>query len=223
MSTLVQFKDVTKSFLSGKKPLDVLKGINFSISSGESVSICGQSGSGKTTLLNCLAGIEKPDTGSVFWNDKDIAHFPESELLKRRGYLIGFIFQAFYLIPELNLLDNVILPARVIGSNIADSKGRAMRYLDHLGLADRSTASVMELSGGERQRVAIARALINQPGLVLADEPTGNLDEHSAALVMEQLHQLVEMEEVSLVLVTHSKAYAKTTNRQLVLREGTLE
>jgi predicted ABC-type transport system involved in lysophospholipase L1 biosynthesis ATPase subunit len=209
-----------KSYWSGPRQIDVLQGISLELCEGETVSIRGESGSGKSTLLNLLAGIESADTGDVAWNGSSLSGLPESRRPKVRASYLGFVFQSFYLIPELNTFENVLIAARIAGLPMAEARSRATQLLEELGLQDRRESRPEQLSGGERQRTAIARALINRPQVLLADEPTGNLDEHTAGRVMDQLLAAVERHQAALVLVTHHPAFAARTSRQFSLVEG---
>jgi putative ABC transport system ATP-binding protein/lipoprotein-releasing system ATP-binding protein len=205
-----------KTYLSGGHPLEVFHDVDFRIAAGESVSIRGESGSGKSTLLNLLAALDTPDAGTLEW--------PGCEKTDHaaRGRAIGIIFQAFYLIPELNALENILMARRIVARADAPSRARAAALLARVGLAGRGHHLPSQLSGGERQRVAIARALMNSPRLILADEPTGNLDEHTADNVMDMLLALCAETATALVLVTHNPAYAARTAREYRLHEGTL-
>lgn len=221
--TILSARDLRKSYRSGPRQIDVLQGISLDLREGETVSIRGESGSGKSTLLNLLAGIETADTGGVSWNGHPLAGLPESRRPKVRASFLGFVFQSFYLIPELNTFENVLIAARIAGLPMAEARSRATRLLEELGLQDRSASRPEQLSGGERQRTAIARALINRPQVLLADEPTGNLDEHTAVRVMDQLLDAVNRHQAALVLVTHHPDFAARTQRQFNLVEGRLE
>ena len=212
--SLLQASALHKSFLSGERRLEVLRGVDLAVASGESVSIRGESGSGKSTLLNLLSGLDAPDSGTIRWEGIDTIT-PE-----RRGRLIGLVFQSFYLVPELDALDNVLLAARLLGKVGPADRERARELLRRVGLAERATHTPAKLSGGERQRVAIARALMNRPKLLLADEPTGNLDEGSGDSVIDLLLALCAEEGCALVLVTHNAAHAARCGRRLFLREG---
>jgi putative ABC transport system ATP-binding protein/lipoprotein-releasing system ATP-binding protein len=205
-----------KSYRSGDGRLEVLRGVDLDIAAGESVSIRGQSGSGKSTLLNLLAGLDAPDSGSVTWSGS-----PDTGAGRRAAFL-GMVFQSFYLVPELDALGNVLLARRILGGLDSGAKARARELLGKVGLSDRTRHLPNHLSGGERQRVAIARALMNSPKLILADEPTGNLDENSGNGVIELLLGLCASAGASLVLVTHNAAYAAMTRRSLTLTAGSL-
>lgn len=208
-------RNLAKSYLSGDRRIEVLRDVNLDVAAGESVSIRGESGSGKSTLLNLLSGLDQPETGNLSW-----AGGPATA--DRRALFLGMVFQAFYLIPELEALQNVLMAARMIGPPGAVERARAKDLLARVGLAERAMHVPAQLSGGERQRVAVARALMNGPKLLLADEPTGNLDEHTGDAVVELLLELCRETGTALVLVTHNVAHAKKTNRGLFLNEGVL-
>lgn len=205
---------VRKSFLSGDRQIEVLRGVDLAVCAGESVSICGESGSGKSTLLNLLAGLDKPDAGEIRW-----AGSPDTGADRRATYL-GMVFQSFYLIPELDARANVLMARRICGRPDAEARARADELLGRVGLAERRHHLPGQLSGGERQRVAVARALMNRPQLILADEPTGNLDEHTGETVINLLLQLCSETQTTLVLVTHNAAHAARCARSLRLHEG---
>jgi putative ABC transport system ATP-binding protein/lipoprotein-releasing system ATP-binding protein len=207
---------VRKSYPSGDILLEVLRGVDLDIAAGESVSIRGESGSGKSTLLNLLAGLDAPDSGAVEWEGS-----PDTGAGRRAAYL-GMVFQSFYLVPELDAFANVLLARRILGGVDRAARDRARELLDHVGLAGRSHHLPTHLSGGERQRVAIARALMNRPRLILADEPTGNLDERTGSGVVELLLGLCSSAATALVLVTHNAAHAEKTGRRLILESGVL-
>lgn len=219
---VLQASDLHKTYQSGQREIQVLQGVSLELRSGESISIRGESGSGKSTLLNLLAGIERPDRGDVFWRGEALSAVPESKRPSRRASYLGFVFQAYYLIPELNALENVALAARIGGQSAKASRGRAEELLSELGLQDRLLSRPDQLSGGERQRAAIARALVNSPEVLLADEPTGNLDEHTSERVMDQLLTTAGKHNAALVLVTHHPGFAARTRWQYRLVEGRL-
>jgi putative ABC transport system ATP-binding protein/lipoprotein-releasing system ATP-binding protein len=208
-------RGLRKTFLSGDRRLEVLTGVDLDVAAGESVSIRGESGSGKSTLLQLLAGLDAPDAGTLAW-----AGTPDTGT-NRRATFLGIVFQSFYLIPELDARENVLMARRILGGIDAEALERADALLTKVGLAERMTHLPAQLSGGERQRVAVARALMNSPRLILADEPTGNLDERTGDAVIELLLGLCAETKTSLVLVTHNAAHAQKTHRQLVLRGGT--
>ena len=207
---------VRKSYRSGDRRIEVLRGADLAVAPGESVSIRGESGSGKSTLLHLLAGLDLPDSGTVAWDGS-----PDTGP-RRRAAFLGMVFQAFYLIPEIDALANVLMARRILGRIDAAAQARARELLFRVGLAERGQHLPNELSGGERQRVAVARALMNSPRLLLADEPTGNLDEGSGEAVIDLLLGLCRETGTALVLVTHNEAFGRKTGRQLLLREGTL-
>ena len=207
---------LAKSYLSGDRRIAVLRDVTLAVAAGESVSIRGESGSGKSTLLNLISGLDTPDSGTIAW--AGAAPAPE-----RRARFLGMVFQSFYLIPELNAEANVLMAARMIRAPRAAERARAKELLARVGLAERATHLPSQLSGGERQRVAVARALMNSPQLLLADEPTGNLDEHTGDAVIELLLTLCRETSTALVLVTHNATHAAKTGRGLFLREGVLQ
>jgi lipoprotein-releasing system ATP-binding protein len=214
MTPLLQATGLHKSYLSGERRLAVLRGVDLAVHSGESVSIRGESGSGKSTLLNLLSGLDAPDSGELRW-EGDTTLSPV-----RRGRLLGLVFQAFYLVPEIDAEANVLLAARLVGKIGPAERERARALLHRVGLGERMHHTPAKLSGGERQRVAIARALMNRPKLILADEPTGNLDEGSGDAIIDLLLSLGREEGCALVLVTHNVAHAARCARKVFLREG---
>jgi predicted ABC-type transport system involved in lysophospholipase L1 biosynthesis ATPase subunit len=206
---------LAKTYLSGDRRIQVLRGVDLDVAAGESVSIRGESGSGKSTLLNLLSGLDAPDAGTLSW-----AGEPPS--VDRRATYLGMVFQSFYLIPELDARQNVLMAARMLRAPGAKEHARANELLARVGLSERAHHLPAQLSGGERQRVAVARALMNSPKLLLADEPTGNLDEHTGDAVIELLISLCRDTETALVLVTHNAAHAAKCGRALFLHEGAL-
>ncbi|MFP4674473.1 MAG: ABC transporter ATP-binding protein [Opitutales bacterium] len=219
---LLEARGVGKSFPGAEDSISVLDGVDVTLRSGESISIRGESGSGKSTLLHVLSGLEKADSGELFWRGEAVAKRSLSGLAVRRCGFIGFVFQAYYLAPELNAMENVLLGARIAGRVDGAVKDRAAALLTRVGMGHRLKHASTKLSGGERQRVAVARALINDPPLVLADEPTGNLDEATGRTVMELLLELTGETEKSLILVTHNPDFAARTDRRLLLHLGSL-
>lgn len=213
-------ENLAKNFMSGGVEIPVLRDVSLSVYSGKSVSIRGESGCGKTTLLNILSRMETPDAGRLWWMDRQVEKTRASSLAPYRGRFMGMVFQAYYLVPELNAIENVLLAPKVAG--IKPDKDRATSLMERVGLKERMKASPMTLSGGERQRVAVARALMNHPNVMLADEPTGNLDEHSGGVVMDMLMAICAEEGASLVLVTHNKTFAARADACLRLADGIL-
>jgi len=206
-----------KTYLSGERRLEVLRDVTLSVNDGESVSIRGESGSGKSTLLHLLAGLDAPDKGEVRWaGSADTG-------AGRRAAFLGMVFQSFYLIPELDALGNVLMAARMLGKVGPAEKLRAKELLTRVGLAERTHHLPSQLSGGERQRVAVARALMNTPQLILADEPTGNLDEKTGDAIIDLLLSLCAEQRIALVLVTHNAAHAARAARTLFMRDGVLQ
>ncbi len=219
---ILKAKALVKAFPAQEGPVSVLNGIDLRFSHGESISIRGESGSGKSTLLNVLSGLEVADSGSLEWQGQDVSTQSLSSLARLRQQFIGFVFQSYYLAPELNTLENVLLGARIAGPLNEHVRTRAHELLKRVGMGHRLQYNANKLSGGERQRVAVARALINDPPLILADEPTGNLDEATGATVMDLLLEMVEEDKKSLILVTHNPEFAARTQQQLILRRGVL-
>lgn len=220
---IVQAKNIHKSFLSPKGPINVLSGVDLSIHKGQSVSIRGESGAGKSTLLNILTLLERPDVGQIAWCDQEVQTFGNSWLAWKRGTFIGLVFQSYYLIPELNALQNVLIGRRLLSRLRDNDYKRAEHLLVEVGLKDRMYHLPNQLSGGEAQRVALARALINHPEIIIADEPTGNLDEKTGESVMQLLMELCRVEGTALLLVTHNPAFAQRTEFQAFLHHGKLE
>ncbi|MDP1710652.1 MAG: ABC transporter ATP-binding protein [candidate division WWE3 bacterium] len=215
---IIKMENVSKVYGDGETKVVALDGINLSIDEGEFVSIMGPSGSGKTTLLNMLGALGKPTTGDIRLGDTKISSVPERKLYKVRRKMIGFVFQSCYLVPTLNALENVLIPTLPMGSNKFEK--RALDLLKQVGLEKRLHHRPSQLSGGEQQRVVIARALINEPRVVLADEPTGNLDSKTAQGIMRILSDLNKKEGVTLVVVTHEKEIAETADRIIHIRDG---
>lgn len=219
---ILEVRGLSKSFRSGDRRLEVLQNIVLSVAAGETVSIRGESGSGKSTLLHLLAGLDALDAGELFWAGEAVNPLDAAARAGRRARFLGMVFQSFYLMPELDARANVLMSARIAGSIGAAEKARAEELLRRAGLAERGHHLPTQLSGGERQRVAVARALMNRPKLILADEPTGNLDEHTGEAVINLLLEVCAEQGAALVLVTHNPAHAKKTNRSLLLHEGGL-
>ena len=211
-----------KDYRSGDRVIEVLRGADLLVAAGEAVSIRGESGSGKTTLLNLLAGLDAPDTGEIQWAGARVSGVSPGSLAGLRARFVGMVFQAYYLVPELDARANVLLARRILGPVGAAERERAGELLARMGLAERAHHLPSQLSGGECQRVAIARALMNRPQVVLADEPTGNLDERTGDLVIELLLGAGREQGAALVLVTHNPQHAARCDRPLLLHDGVL-
>jgi putative ABC transport system ATP-binding protein len=210
-----------RSYTIGESTLEVLHGVSIDVRAGETLSIMGESGSGKSTLLHVLGGLDRPMSGKVSFQGQDVYAMNEARRSRFRAQNVGLVFQSFHLLPELDILENVALPAMALGKG-AGAKERAADLLKEVGLEARIGHLPRELSGGERQRVAIARALMNEPDVILADEPTGNLDSKTGDKVLHYLFQLIEARRHTLLLVTHSHAVASRCARQVVLQDGVL-
>ena len=218
---MITVHNLRKSIRNGTRTVDILKGINFTIPPGQFAAIMGSSGSGKSTLLGLLAGLDTPSAGDVHLNGTAISYLAEDRLAQVRGKTIGFVFQSYQLIPTLTALENVLLPYELNSSGSqADGLARARQLLTSVGLGDRMDHYPVQLSGGEQQRVALARAFVLRPPIVLADEPTGNLDTANGAAVLELLLNLNKQEGTTLVLVTHDPVLATYADRRIVLRDG---
>ena len=222
---VIEAKDLAKSFPFEGRCFDVLHNINLKVCAGQSLSIRGDSGCGKTTLLNLLARLETGDRGEISWgtHKMNAASKCESYEASMRASFLGVVYQAYYLIPELNVIENVLIASRLSGCCGRQSRDRARELLSRMGVGSKERQVPSKLSGGERQRVAIARALINKPKLILADEPTGNLDERTGGEVMDLLLKTCAEENASLILVTHNPSFAESTDHSLFLRKGNLE
>lgn len=220
---MLNANNIHKTYSMRHKTVTVLKGANITIAPGESVAIIGLSGSGKTTLLHILGGLDKPDQGEVFIENKSLYKLSEAKRSAVRANKIGFIFQAYHLLQEMTVLENVMLPAMVHGNlwrKATEITNHAMHLLSTVGLENRSTHMPLELSGGEQQRVAMARALMNKPKIILADEPTGNLDGETGSQVLNILFKMTTQENHSLVIVTHNKDIAMKCDRILKINDG---
>jgi lipoprotein-releasing system ATP-binding protein len=215
-------ENVTKEFPTRAEPLVVLKGVSFWLSAGENLAILGPSGSGKSTLLYLIGTLDQPTTGQIRLQGEDLTKLSEPQLARLRNERIGFVFQDHHLLPQCSVLENVLLPTIANGAATRPAIDRAKMLLDRVGLSQRLDHRPAELSGGERQRAAIARALIRQPTLVLADEPTGNLDRTNATAVGQLLLDMQRTENAMLVVVTHSQELAARFGRRLELDDGTL-
>jgi putative ABC transport system ATP-binding protein len=216
---MIQVRGLTKTIASGSRRVEILKGIDFEVPKGQFVAIIGPSGSGKSTLLGLLAGLDTPTAGSIRLDGEEIAGMEEDRLAVLRGRKIGFVFQSYHLIPTLTAEENVLLPLELVGDG-SDGVERARDLLDRVGLLDRRDHYPVQLSGGEQQRVALARAFMLRPPLLMADEPTGNLDSANGHMVFEMLATLNRQEGATLVLVTHDTELTSHADRVIALRDG---
>ncbi len=213
---------LSKSHIDGKIHVDVLKNIDFAIHKGEKIAIVGASGSGKSTLLHLLGGLDSPTHGKVHVGGTDLSRLNEAELSRLRNRTLGFVYQFHHLLPEFTVLENVCLPLLIRGGHLADIQEQAIALLEKVGLKKRISHKLSEISGGERQRTAIARALITKPLCILADEPTGNLDHHTAKQVFETILELNHELQTSLLIATHDRNLADQMDRVLTLQDGQL-
>lgn len=220
---MVELVDVERKYVMGETEVRALRGLSLKIDEGEFVAVVGPSGSGKSTLMHLIGALDVPDEGRVLLDGKDISEYTESELAGIRGEKVGFVFQTFNLIPTLNSLENVALPLTFQGVPRDERNERAADLLDMVGLGDRTGHKPAELSGGEQQRVAIARALINDPEILLADEPTGNLDSETGEEVMKLLERLNRDRGMTVVIVTHNPKDAAHADRTINMIDGTLD
>ncbi len=220
--TVLQVENVSKQFATRSQPLLVLRDISLRMEAGENVAVLGPSGSGKSTLLNIIGTLEPASGGRVLFDDEDPSSLAEPQLADFRNRRIGFVFQEHHLLPQCSALENVLIPTVAGGRTTREQAARAKMLLERVGLGDRLDHLPSELSGGERQRTAIARALINSPSILLADEPTGNLDRRAASAVGELLLEMQRRERAILVVVTHSQRLAALMGRRLGLDEGRL-
>ena len=215
---MIQLRGVSKTVTSGDRPLTILHPLDLTIRSGQFLAVLGPSGSGKSTLLGLVAGLDAPTDGEILIDDVDITKLSEDALARLRGEKIGFVFQFFHLVPSLTAFENILIPMEIAGRR--DASARAKRLLGEVGLADRGHHYPSQLSGGEQQRVAIARALANDPPIILADEPTGNLDSTTGKLIMELLLDVRRLRQTTMMLVTHDADLASLADSRLVLRDG---
>ncbi|NVJ62097.1 MAG: lipoprotein-releasing ABC transporter ATP-binding protein LolD [Gammaproteobacteria bacterium] len=221
-NVVLQCQDLKKSYQDAGRKVEVLKGVDFQVSAGESISIIGASGSGKSTLLHLLGGLDSSTSGDVLINGKSIQRMSAKEQGLWRNQHLGFIYQFHHLLPEFTALENIAMPLFIRGDNKAASLQAARSMIEKVGLSDRETHKPAELSGGERQRIAIARALVTNPLCILADEPTGNLDEENAERVYQMMLDLNQELQTSLIVVTHDKKLASRAERQLSIVGGVL-
>ncbi len=217
---MIRLVEITKVYPMGKRELTVLNGVNIDVKQGELVAIMGPSGSGKSTILNLIGCLDVPTSGSYYLEDKEVSQLSSNELAQVRGEKIGFIFQTFNLLPRISALANVELGLRYIGRS---DRQAALEALDKVGLSDRASHRPTELSGGEMQRVAIARALVKNPPLLLADEPTGNLDSRSGEEIISILVSLQAEKNLTLIMITHEESIARHCQRIIYLKDGQVE
>jgi putative ABC transport system ATP-binding protein len=215
---MIQLKSVTKTVRSGIEDLTILDDVSFDIPDGQFVAVTGASGSGKSTLLGLIAGLDAPSSGGIFIDDDEITAMSEDGLARIRSEKIGFIFQSFHLIPSLTAYENILIPMEILG--LQNVRERAAALLDQVDLTNRGHHYPAELSGGEQQRIAIARAFANSPKILLADEPTGNLDSKNGQHIFDLMKSLHAQNNVTLVLVTHDPALAARGQRQIILTDG---
>ena len=220
---LLSARALTKTYILGKRSLDVLRGVDLDVERGELLALRGASGAGKSTLLHLIGGLDSPNAGEILFDGRDLAGFSERQLTQFRNRRVGFIFQAYHLLPELDALENVCLPARMARLNRSTIEARGRDLLARVGLQDRLDHKPSELSGGEQPRVAIARALINQPELILADEPTGNLDSRTGGEIIELLKSLRAEKQTTLVIATHDAKVAAHAGRVIELVDGRIQ
>lgn len=220
---ILRLEQLNKHYSDKKKDLHIIRDLDLNVEEGELVSILGKSGSGKSTLLNLMGLLDKPDTGRIYFDDVEVDNLTGSNIDLIRNEMLGFVFQFHYLLPEFTALENIMMPALVKDfSKKSEIEKRAMDLLRDVELEERAGHKPSELSGGEKQRVAIARALINSPKILLADEPTGNLDEETSEKIHELFHKINKERNQSIVVVTHSRELAKICHRRLFLKKGQL-
>ncbi|WP_255806944.1 ABC transporter ATP-binding protein [Belliella alkalica] len=222
MKKIIETSDIQKTYKMGAEEVRALKSVSISVNKGEYVAFMGPSGSGKSTLMNIIGCLDTPSAGTYILNEKDVSDMSENELAEIRNKEIGFVFQTFNLLPRASCLENVALPLIYAGYNKSDREDKAFIALKNVGLADRVHHKPNELSGGQRQRVAIARALVNDPSIILADEPTGNLDTKTSYSIMELFHELHQKGN-TIIMVTHEDDIAHYAHRVIRLRDGLVE
>jgi putative ABC transport system ATP-binding protein len=220
MSAVLEARDIRREYGSGADRFQALRGVSLNVMAGESLAIVGRSGSGKSTLMHLLALLDRPTSGAVLVDGKDAKDYSGRDLNQLRNKQFGFVFQQFFLNAHASVLDNVILPLAIAGVSRSQRKRRAMEALDRLGLADKARNRANDLSGGQKQRVVIARALVNDPSVIFADEPTGNLDTSTGAEVESMLFGLHQEQGITLVIVTHDPDLASRCERSITVRDG---
>ncbi len=221
-ASVLSCENLTKFFKDGQRKIQIFEALNFSIAAGETAAIMGASGSGKSTLLHLLGGLDIPNAGEITIQNKKLSKLSNKQRGKLRNQHLGFVYQFHHLLPEFSALENVMMPLLIGNMPKREARKKAQAILEQVGLADRVTHRPAQLSGGERQRTAIARAMVTRPACILADEPTGNLDENTAAAVMELFIQLKEQYNTALILVTHDQKVANQMNNQYLLKQGVL-
>ncbi|HUV24028.1 MAG TPA: ABC transporter ATP-binding protein [Methanomassiliicoccales archaeon] len=218
--SIISCQELTKTYITGNIRVEALRGITLEIKKGEMVAIMGPSGCGKTTLLNCLSGLDEATSGRIWVEDIDLTTLDDNQKTNFRAHRMGFVFQFYNLLPVLSATENVELPLLICGSKDGEARNKAQQLLERVGLKERATQRPASLSGGERQRVAIARALVNNPAIVFADEPTGDLDKKTAEGVVSLLRQLNKEQEQTFVLVTHDPEVGASCDRIIHMRDG---
>jgi ABC-type lipoprotein export system ATPase subunit len=222
MNDLIELRDIHKTYHLGEVDLPVLRGVSLGVARGELVTLMGASGSGKSTLMHIVGCLDHPTSGEYWLEGRDISHLNAKERARLRNRIIGFVFQSFNLLPRTTALENVLMPLSYTRENLAEhqKRQRAVEMLEKVGLADRAHHQPSQLSGGEQQRVAIARSLINRPQVLLADEPTGNLDSHTSEEILEMFQQLNRVEGITIILVTHDPSVARHAQRTIRIKDG---
>ncbi|RJO65304.1 MAG: ABC transporter ATP-binding protein [Myxococcales bacterium] len=222
LEAIIAVEGLKKDYALNGKRIEVLKGVDLTLHPGERVSIVGKSGVGKSTFLHVLGTLDKPTAGTVLFEGADVFRLPEARLARYRNQTIGFVFQFHYLLPDFTALENVQIPMRIAGLPLSEARDRAAELLEQVGLGDRLEHKPGELSGGEQQRVALARAMVMRPKVLLADEPTGNLDEQTSEDIHELLLELNQRYDTTLVVVTHNRRLADRMGRRLALADGVI-
>ena len=225
VSSILSATDIFKTYAANEnagEKLVVLNGVSLEVQKGSITSIVGSSGSGKSTLLHILGGLDKADSGTVLWGEKNLAEMDSDELAGFRNKNVGFVFQFHHLLPEFTALENVSMPALIAGMSIDEASSRANQLLERFGVGDRRNHRPTQLSGGEQQRVSMARAVMNNPALILADEPTGNLDEKNTSIILDMLFELRDEYDTSVLLITHEEEIAERSDTILEIKQGEL-